>query len=70
MKTTIAELVGFVSVEDWCLYEGTTRSAIDIRVSRGHWQRGIHIMKPKGGKSMVRIKAAKEWLEKESSRKA
>jgi len=69
MKTTIAELIGYVSIEDWCEYEGTTRTAIDIRISRGHWQRGLHVVKPKGGRSMVCIQAAKKWLEQESSQK-
>lgn len=69
MKTTITEILGYCSIEDWCCYEGTTRTAIDVRLSRGHWQRGVHVVKPNGGKKMVNLKAAKSWLDASSSLK-
>jgi hypothetical protein len=67
----IAELTGYISLEMWALYEGCTTNAIRVRVSKGIWQKGKHVVTPKGGKSMVNLKAAKQWLEgKGSSRVA
>jgi|JTFO01.1.fsa_nt_gb hypothetical protein len=67
----IGELVGYVPIETWALFEGCTTNAIRVRVSKGIWQKGKHVVTPKGGKSMVNLKAAKQWLEgKGSSRVA
>jgi len=67
----IAEMTGYVPLETWALYERCTLNAIRVRVSKGIWQKGKHVVTPKGGKSMVNVKAAKQWLEgKGSSRGA
>lgn len=62
MKDHLIEMIGFVSVADWCDFEGTTTQAISIRLCRGHWQLGVHAVKPNGGKMMINIEAARKWL--------
>ncbi|MEH6577110.1 MAG: hypothetical protein V7731_08520 [Amphritea sp.] len=59
----IAETIGYVPLEDWCEFEHCTQNAVTVRLSKGIWQRGVHVVKPKGGKSMVNLRAAKRWLE-------
>lgn len=67
----IGELLGYVPIETWAQIEGCTTNAIRVRVSKGIWQKGKHVVTPKGGKSWVNLKAAKQWLEgKGSSRVA
>ncbi|WP_010323667.1 hypothetical protein [Marinobacterium stanieri] len=62
-EQNIGEVIGHVPLKTWCDFEGCTEQAIHTRVSKGHWQRGKHIVKPKGGKLMVNLKAAQQWLE-------
>ena len=69
-KTNIAEIIGYVPLKDWCEFEGCTERAINVRVSKGYWQRGRHVVKPPGGKMMVNLKAAKQWLEGKSRSRA
>jgi len=70
-KFDIGSAIGYVPLTSWCEFEGCTERAIYVRLSKGIWQRGRHVVKPKGGKSMVNLKAAKQWLEgKGSSRVA
>lgn len=69
-KPNIAELIGHVPLDDWLEFEGCTRNAIDVRISKGIWQRGVHVIKPPGGKSMVNLKAAKRWLEGKNNSRA
>lgn len=67
MKTNIAEAVGFVPIQDWAEFEGCTVNAISVRVSKGIWIARVHVVRPKGGKKMVNLKAAKRWLEGKGS---
>ena len=69
-KINIAEAVGYVPLSHWCEFEGCTPNAITVRVSKGFWQHGVHVTKPKGGKMMVNLKAAKRWLEGKSKSRA
>ncbi len=64
----IAGIVGHVPIQTWCAFEGCTVNAIDSRVSKGIWQTGVHVIKPTGGKRMVNLKAAKQWLEGKKQR--
>ena len=66
MKKELIEFLGYIPINDWCEFEGCTRNAIDIRISKGIWQRGVHVIKPNGGKMMVNLKAAKKWLTESS----
>ena len=59
----LADILGHAPLEDWCAFEGCTVNAINIRLARGIWQNGVHVVKPKGGKRMVNLRAAKRWLE-------
>jgi len=68
-KQNIGQIIGFVPLKDWCEFEGCTTQAISVRISKGIWQRGVHVVKPHGGKSMVNLEAAKRWLQgKKTSR--
>jgi hypothetical protein len=58
----ISEIMGYVPLSKWCEFECCTRNAIDVRISKGIWQRGTHVIRPRGGKMMVNLKAAKKWL--------
>ncbi len=66
MNDIIIEAIGYVPLEAWCKFEGTTTRAIHIRLARGHWQHGVHVVKPPGGKMMVNLEAARKWLTENS----
>ncbi|WP_286237938.1 hypothetical protein [Neptuniibacter halophilus] len=70
MKSDIAEAIGYIPLADWCEFEGVTTNAITVRLSKGIWQKGVHVVKPRGGRSMVNLKAAKRWLEGKSNSRA
>ena len=69
-QSYLVDIIGYVPLGDWCEFEGCTANAIKVRLSKGIWQHGVHVVKPKGGKSMVNLKAAKKWLEESQNARA
>jgi hypothetical protein len=43
-------------------FSSETKLAIETRLQRGYWQKGVHYVTPKGGTAWVNVKAIREWV--------
>lgn len=43
-------------------FPSETKIAIETRLQRGYWQKGVHYVTPKGGTAWVNVKAIREWV--------
>lgn len=42
--------------------KGDTREAVESRLRRGHWLRGVHARKPEGAKELwINLPAVNDW---------
>lgn len=57
----IAKIVDSVPVRKYMELYGESKAAIDMRIARGHWRKGIEYGVPKGGGLWISIKAVNEW---------
>jgi hypothetical protein len=57
-------MLAWVPLPAYLASTGETREAINKRLARGHWLRGIHARKPDGSADLwVNLQAVNDWAE-------
>lgn len=57
----IAKMVDFIPVRKYQELFGESKFAIDNRIRRGHWRKGLEYEVPKGGGLWISIKGVNAW---------
>lgn len=56
---------GWIPLRDYFrMYPSETQSAIDTRVNRKVWQRGVHYVVPPNANAWVNLIAIREWVQR------
>lgn len=55
--------LNWVPISEYCAQaKGETPAAVDARLRRGHWLKGIHARKPDGAKELwINLRAVEDW---------
>lgn len=57
------QLKGWIPLKMYLrLFPVETRVAIEQRLRKGHWQRGVHYSVPQGGDAWVNLTAIQQWV--------
>lgn len=57
----VAKLVDFIPVRKYLDLYGETKAAVDMRIARGHWRKGVEFTVPKGGGLWISLRAVNDW---------
>lgn len=65
LKYVVEEgLRGWIPLKTYLrLFPEESKPAIETRMKRKHWQRGVHYSTPEGGKIWVNLLAIRAWVE-------
>lgn len=55
-------MLNWVPLSEYCAQSNETPAAVDARLRRGHWLKGVHARKPEGAKELwINLKAVDDW---------
>lgn len=63
--STDTRFLNWVPLSEYCARaKGETADAVDNRLRRGHWLKGVHARKPEGAKELwINLLAVEDWAE-------
>lgn len=63
----VAKLVDWIPVKRYMQLYGESKAAINNRIARDLWTRGVHFNVVKGGGTWISIKGINEWAAQEGT---